>query len=246
MLGYLNITEQVTGRPISGGGAPPSPASRWLAAATSTQTLASRAPATEARTPSQERMQSRAGTRTLWCSGGSRRQRPSRGNSPARPGIAPHETARIMRIQWGKVRLSFHRNNHFCIYLVYSKWSIYSIYAMAQGGPCALWGSVDSDPANTGASYWCGDLVAGGGAGNDHQMASGSLSIPLGVTYNTTKPELQHFRDWADARGAVVHAWMNGGVSTKTCFLVCPSHGPPAFCRASIVQFVVCNNINQI
>ena len=103
MLGYLNITEQVTGRPISGGGAPPSPASRWLAAATSTQTLASRAPATEARTPSQERMQSRAGTRTLWCSGGSRRQRPSRGNSPARPGIAPHETARIMRIQWGKV-----------------------------------------------------------------------------------------------------------------------------------------------
>ena len=119
MLGYLNITEQVTGRPISGGGAPPSPASRWLAAATSTQTLASRAPATEARTPSQERMQSRAGTRTLWCSGGSRRQRPSRGNSPARPGIAPHETARIMRIQWGKVRLSFHRNNHFCIYLVY-------------------------------------------------------------------------------------------------------------------------------
>lgn len=119
-------------------------------------------------------------------------------------------------------------------------------YTMGQGGPCALWGSVDSDPANTGASYWCGDLVAGGGAGNDHQMASGSLSIPLGVTYNTTKPELQHFRDWADARGAVVHAWMNGGVSTKTCFLVCPSHGPPAFCRASIVQFVVCNNINQI
>ena len=82
---------------------------------------------------------------------------------------------------------------------------------MGQGGPCALWASCDSDPANSGASYWCGEHASGGGAGNDRQMAGGSLSIPLGVTYNTTKPELKHFADWTDARGAVVHAWMNGG-----------------------------------
>jgi hypothetical protein len=80
-----------------------------------------------------------------------------------------------------------------------------------QGGPCALWGSCDSDPANAGASYWCGDLVAGGGAGFDHEMSRGALSLPMGVTYNTTKPELLHFADWTDARGAVVHAWQNGG-----------------------------------
>jgi hypothetical protein len=98
-------------------------------------------------------------------------------------------------------------------------------YTMGQGGPCALWGSCDSDPANVGASYWCGDLVAGGGAGFDHEMSQGFLSLPMGVTYNTTKPELAHFANWTDARGAIVHAWQNGGGWFTNMFEV-TSHDP--------------------
>lgn len=79
------------------------------------------------------------------------------------------------------------------------------LYTSGQGGPCDLWDSCDSDPSNKGASYWCGDHASGGGAGNDRQMVDGSLSIPIGVTYNITKPELERFAQWTDARGAVVH-----------------------------------------
>ena len=82
--------------------------------------------------------------------------------------------------------------------------------APAQGGPCALWASCDSDPKNAGASYWCGENCAGGGAGEDsHMSKTGWLGLPLGVSFNQSSKVFARMQSWKSAKGAIVHAWMD-------------------------------------
>eukprot|EP01043_Picozoa_sp_COSAG02_P023898 COSAG02_NODE_1290_length_13442_cov_6.479125_7_plen_555_part_00 len=83
-------------------------------------------------------------------------------------------------------------------------------YSMGTGGPCKLWASPDSNPANAGSSYWCGEHCAGGGAGQDSAMSrTGWLGLPLGVTFNSSSDVYARMQRWKTPEGAIVHAWMD-------------------------------------
>ena len=87
---------------------------------------------------------------------------------------------------------------------------------MGTGGPCKLWASPDSNPANAGSSYWCGEYCAGGGAGEDSAMSrTGWLGVPLGVTFNSSSAVYARMQGWKSPKGAVVHAWMDSSWFTN-------------------------------
>ena len=89
-------------------------------------------------------------------------------------------------------------------------------YSMGKGGPCQLWASPDSNPANAGSSYWCGEYCGGGGAGEDsHMSKTGWLGLPLGVTFNRSSMVYERMQQWADPVGAIAHVWMDSSWFTN-------------------------------
>ena len=79
-----------------------------------------------------------------------------------------------------------------------------------------MWASCDSDPKNAGASYWCGENCAGGGAGEDsHMSKTGWLGLPIGVTFNQSSEVYARMQRWKSAKGAIVHAWMDSSWFTN-------------------------------
>ena len=81
----------------------------------------------------------------------------------------------------------------------------YNTYGSGRGGLCdEIW---DTSIGGSG-SYWCGQRPAGGWAEVDASMhAEGERLLPVGMSWNTTAPQLERFNRWADATGAVVRAW---------------------------------------
>ena len=94
---------------------------------------------------------------------------------------------------------------------------------MGKGGPCRLWASPDSNPANAGSSYWCGEHCAGGGAGQDsHMSKTGWLGLPLGVTFNKTSMVYARMQSWQKPEGAILYSILFYSIlfySSSTCFL---------------------------
>ena len=84
---------------------------------------------------------------------------------------------------------------------------------MGKGGPCRLWASPDSNPANAGSSYWCGEHCAGGGAGQDsHMSKTGWLGLPLGVTFNKTSMVYARMQSWQKPEGAILYSILDSGL----------------------------------
>lgn len=85
---------------------------------------------------------------------------------------------------------------------------MYTEYTTGLGGVCDLWDpDVNSDGTPAG-SYWCGNASSGGWAEVDNACAkAGQLQLPVGMTYDTTDPQLKRFARWSNASGAIIHAW---------------------------------------
>jgi hypothetical protein len=74
--------------------------------------------------------------------------------------------------------------------------------------PCCTWICFIYEDVYASDRYWCGNSSSGGWASVDKACATaGQLQLPVGMSYDTTDPQLKRFAGWSNATGAIVHAW---------------------------------------
>ena len=92
-------------------------------------------------------------------------------------------------------------------------------FTLGCGGPCKLWASWDSDPANAGCQYWCGDIGnasihgCGGGPYEAAMSRDGWLGIPVGVTFKNNSHVWQRMQHWRQPDSATAR---RGGSRPRT------------------------------